>query len=445
MINDILKKSSLCNFKEAKKGKKIILFGLGTRWDELKDDVFDETDNISYIIDNDKNKHGIKQFGYDTFPPEKLKEEVLENIIVLIANGYVTECAAQLEEMGIIDYFALYLFHDFCIPNRVMARVPKKNKNPQNNPYANRKLEVNIQITDICNLTCKMCISGVTKESQNQAKGEVPYEKIISILDQVVELRDKIDLEGVLYTSNGESLLHSRFTDIVNETKARNIKVRTMTNGVSLKGDIATALLKADATINISITGIIPEIYKDFQGYGGSIEKTQLILNTVIKNITDLVDLKSKLHSLSYITVQYLATKENAEHFIDYLSFFTNLGVDVSTATLIDINEEIPKDRKYTYKKNNGKGYCKCWADKEYGYFNSLPCFFPFIVSMNGDVAICCQGVTKIPIPVLGNVFETSLSEILFQTSTLKIINAIDMLDLNEMPELCRVCRHLIN
>ena len=444
MISDTLKKSSLQNFKAAKNGKRVVLFGAGEHWVDCRADVLDEGDRIPYVVDNDPGIQGGKWHGLDIHAPGKLGEEEAGGFIVLITHGHVFECAAQLEGMGIFDYFALYLFHDYFISRGIVQHFPGRKVKHFQNPYVGRKLEANLNIIDICNLRCKMCSSRVTDERQKNAKGEVPYEKILSILDQVAKVRDKVDLRGVLYTANGESLLHSRFADIVRETKERNLNVRTITNGVLLKADIAVALLKADAEISISITGIIPEVYKDFQGYAPTMERTTSILDTVVKNVTELTKLKAELHSNAPISVLYLVTKENAGHFVDYLSFFTGLGVDVNTAILVDRDEEVLPDTQYVYKDATGEGYGKLWVQKKSGYFNSLPCFFPFIITMDGDVNPCCHGRWQPPFPILGNVHESSLFEILFSESTLNMIRAIDTLDINKMPELCKVCKHLM-
>ena len=442
MINDTLKKSSLRAFKAAKKGKRLILFGAGWRWLEYRDDILDEGDDLVYVVDNDPGIQGGKWYGLDIHKPGKLGEEEAGGFVVLITPIYVLECAAQLEGMGIFDYFALYLFHDYFIALGIQRNFFRQDR--ETSVYTGRKLTANLYIIDICNLQCKMCLPQVPKKSPKNSKGEMPYDKVMSILDQISELKDMVDVGSVLYSAHGEALLHSRFADIVRETKKRNLNVQTVTNGVLLKGEVAAALLAADAEISVSITGIIPEIYKDFQGYAPTMERTKHILDTVLENITELVDMKANLNSNSRIGVIYIVTPANAGHFVDYLSFFTKLGVAITVTMLSDPNSSPPDSAQLSYKKATGEGYEKQWADKKGGYFNSLSCFFPFVINEHGDVIPCCQWIPSIPPPILGNVHENSLAKMLFSESTLDMIQAIDTLDIDKMPEFCKMCRHLV-
>ena len=453
MVNEILKKSSFKNFINAKKGKRVILFGAGPRGLAYMDDILAEDDIVAYIVDNDPKLQDSRKVvcGRELIihSPDKLRQENPGDFLILITHVHILEGGSQLWEMGIRDFWALCLFHDYFIPRGITWGFPGVKPNISPNPYAGRKLQVNLQMSDKCNLRCKMCFREAMPEATakilKNVRGEVPYETILSILDQIAEIKDLVDLRGVTLSAIGEPLLHSRFDDLVRETKARNLPLQMITNGVTLKGDTAVALLLADAGISISITGIILEIYKDFQGFAPTMEKTKTILDTVVENIKELVKQKAMLHSNSSISVRYLVTEENAGHFVDYLSFFHELGVGVNPGILIDRTEEAPSpNRQYIYKEATGEGYWNLWADKKGGYFNSLPCFFPLVIDMKGDILPCCDVRYPIPFTIIGNVHENSLREILFSKSTLDMIQAIDTLDIDNMPTQCKVCRHLM-
>lgn len=84
--------------------KKVILFGSAQVSEEvLKSDFCD----IAYIIDNDKEKWGHTLFGKEIYKPEKIIEEDLSEVLVVLAfspsgitNRKVSE---QLKNMGLIE------------------------------------------------------------------------------------------------------------------------------------------------------------------------------------------------------------------------------------------------------------------------------------------------------------------------------------------------------
>lgn len=103
-------------FEEAIKRKKLIIFGAGS----ALDDIFSKyDDDIEYIVDNDEKKWQCTYQGVNIYSPAKLKEENVEEIIVLISSVFVKSISEQLKEYGCNNIFSKRLMNYY-------ERRPKK-------------------------------------------------------------------------------------------------------------------------------------------------------------------------------------------------------------------------------------------------------------------------------------------------------------------------------
>ncbi|MFH1379699.1 MAG: radical SAM protein [bacterium] len=129
-------------------------------------------------------------------------------------------------------------------------------------------LELNIHITDKCNLKCTYCYSNFYKRHN----ADIPKEQICRIVDAFADM-------GVIEVSliGGEPFLHPEFDEIVDYIRAKDLFCSTVTNGYYLKRSIETA--KKFDMICISIDG--PENLNDITrgpgSYRRAIEGLQLL------------------------------------------------------------------------------------------------------------------------------------------------------------------------
>lgn len=73
-------------FEDSIKDKKLVLFGAGS----AISDIFPKyVDNVTYIVDNDEKKWGGNYKGVNIYSPEKLKEEIKDEIVILISSVFV--------------------------------------------------------------------------------------------------------------------------------------------------------------------------------------------------------------------------------------------------------------------------------------------------------------------------------------------------------------------
>lgn len=133
-------------------------------------------------------------------------------------------------------------------------------------------LQVQLIISDLCNQDCSFCayrMSGYTsnqlfvkgprelaKFGHNNPKRMIPYEKVIEILDDCVEM----GVKAIQLTGGGEPTVHPRFVDIVCAINKRGLDLGLVTNGLNLRPSHFAALVDAK-WIRVSIDAGSAETY----------------------------------------------------------------------------------------------------------------------------------------------------------------------------------------
>lgn len=146
-------------------------------------------------------------------------------------------------------------------------------------PVNSRRLGISLGVDIIpfkyCSFNCVYCECGGTTVLTDEVREYIPYEKIVSELDQVLSGNPRVDV--VTFSGSGEPTLNSRLGDIIKYIKKiyPAYKVAVLTNSSQLhRPDVRRGLLDADiiypsldaASEDIftkmmrPITGICPEI-----------------------------------------------------------------------------------------------------------------------------------------------------------------------------------------
>ena len=106
-------------------------------------------------------------------------------------------------------------------------------------------VHVQIILSDLCNQNCAFCAfrdPGYTSSQLFHEEGNynpnrmLPYEKVIEILDDCVDL----GVKAVQYTGGGEPTIHPQFDDVIAATLERGLQWAVVTNGVRSR-DLSTA------------------------------------------------------------------------------------------------------------------------------------------------------------------------------------------------------------
>jgi radical SAM protein with 4Fe4S-binding SPASM domain len=266
--------------------------------------------------------------------------------------------------------------------------------------------KIYIEITNKCNLNCSFC------SSSKRNKKEMSVDRFKEVISKIKNYTDYIYLH-----IKGEPLLHSRLNEILDICNKENIKVNITTNGTFLR-DRKDILLKYKCVrqINVSLHSENNQrnYFKD-------------VFNSC-KELSNKIYICYRLWTLD----DYILNKEST-FIVEKIKEHYNLSTDIVDKLLNDKNIKIFNNT--FVNKNN----LFDWPDinknlnidgKCYGLIDQLG------ILSDGTVVPCCldsEGYIN-----LGNIFESSLEEILNTDLVKNIINGFK--NNKSFCDLCKNC-----
>jgi len=224
--------------------------------------------------------------------------------------------------------------------------------NPQNNL---RKLY--LEITNHCNLKCKMCYRQVWE----QEMGYMPLDIVQRIIDhlKVFPKLEKIVLGGI-----GEPTYHPQFIKIMKELQKTGIPLALTTNGTLLENQLIQTLLAAN--VQEVIVSVDSSSEADFQ----NIRSTEL--SAILEKQKNMVSLKkARKQAFPRLSWEFVAMKTNFRSLPQVVRRAAEIGVSAIYVThLIPVSEEnaqeilygdtlVPEAEKYfhmAYNTGHAKG-----------------------------------------------------------------------------------------
>ncbi|GHT17678.1 hypothetical protein FACS1894189_4050 [Planctomycetales bacterium] len=189
--------------------------------------------------------------------------------------------------------------------------------------------------------------------------------------------------------------------------------------------EIATVIVKHLRHVRISVTGVTSDVYHHFQG--SRMADSEVIFNTVVDNITELVKIRNSLNSSCYIDIGYICTELSARQIKDAILFWRNKGIDRILFGYEDSEVALP------LKEADANEIC-------YTVTNGARelCFYTTTIAANGDVYPCCEPYGEY-MPI-GNCFKTSLNEIFNSQEFYVFRKNLASLNQQQLPHKCRRC-----
>ncbi len=129
-------------------------------------------------------------------------------------------------------------------------------------------------------------------------------------------------VKSIMYSGEGEPLLHQDIVDLVLHTQKAGIQTALTTNGVLFNKDTAQKILGVLAWVRISLDAGTPETYARIH------RCDTLDFKKVINNITDAVKLKRKNHYTCTIGTQLLLLRDNYREAAMLAKQLREIGVD---------------------------------------------------------------------------------------------------------------------
>jgi len=180
-----------------------------------------------------------------------------------------------------------------------------------------RPFSLELDITNYCNLRCKMCYFSSDTISKRKRE-DMPVEEYQSIAEQIFPHVNRMN-----FSIGTEPLLHKKFEELVNITRPYAIpKLCMNTNGTLMRKKISELLVSAQFfSIGVSIDAATSETYEEIR-QGGKFEK-------VISNIRTLVDIKKQKNSCQpYVIMNFVMMKTNISELPAFIELAHELGVD---------------------------------------------------------------------------------------------------------------------
>jgi radical SAM protein with 4Fe4S-binding SPASM domain len=276
-----------------------------------------------------------------------------------------------------------------------------------------------IDVSDACNIACKVCSREVDWDKRDTAI--LSFDRFRHIYDQVKPLY--LSLSGY-----GETLLNKRLPDMIAHATASGSMVNLVSNGTLLDGDRASRLLDAGlARLKVSIDAATPERYAQVRE-GGELE-------VVLRNIEKLLLMRDARRLPGpVVEVQCTIFKENIDEVqalvdlcVDRLGvepyfhvMFTYGEQEGFVARTLDMGDadaiatlrraaDHARSRKLV-RTSSALDVARRQLETD---LSSAPCYIPWyscIVSTDGDVYPCCYH--SIRGTKVGNVLHTPFAEI---------------------------------
>lgn len=295
--------------------------------------------------------------------------------------------------------------HDFCTNTRLGFIFDFYNELiEKDNVFPEAPLQVGINLTDTCNLSCMHCSR---KELLNSSKH--------NFISNWREIVDKLSDNGVIqiFLTGGEPFLHPDILDMIQYIKERKIYIAILTNGLLLTENmlnkLESMLIDDFDYIQISVDGITNTY--EFMRKGAKFNQLEHRLN-LISNYSIKTQIAMVLNEITYkemFDVYKLCLKYNVD-FIRYMPMFDNNTVDISQC---DDSKVIKEFAKVLNDKICNKTKIDIVGDP-------IPLLYPFAIWLRNKYPeiyfptgkhICPAGVTSCEISVGGDVYPCSYLE----------------------------------
>ncbi len=252
--------------------------------------------------------------------------------------------------------------------------------------------QINVDLTDMCNLACIHCSHSDYVKSEHYSKVFLSKELNKKMVDEVKKYGNG-KTQYVRYTGNGEPLLHSEIFSIIEYAVINSgTTVSLTTNGTIMNKEKAKKLVDIGVhVIDISIDAFKSETYKTIRK-NGKLEVTR-------RNVINLINYAKEQGNKTKIVVSFIEQIENKGEADDFKKFWEEAGADYVVVRRFHSNSGAKKE--YANKKM-----------EELKTKNRRPCLYPWeriLLKANGKLAFCPSD--WIEASVINNFNENSIKD----------------------------------
>jgi len=187
--------------------------------------------------------------------------------------------------------------------------------------------KVYLELTDKCNLNCKICY----REAWNHSPVHMNKELLDIIISQITEIKE---VKHIIFGGIGEPTLSPFIVDVIEKLSKFNITITT--NGTILNDEINQVLVKNADEVVVSIDGLEVK-YEKLRGTK---------LTKVEENVKNLIRTRESLNlKQPNICFQFVASEDN----IDDIFGIVDLAADIGVNKLI-ISNLLPQTKENSHK-----------------------------------------------------------------------------------------------
>ena len=264
---------------------------------------------------------------------------------------------------------------------------------------------VKIDISPMCNLSCTTCVHADPHGDDQLERQEFHPQHRMSVeqFRRIInEIRGRASAVSLYYV--GDPLVHPDLDEMCSIARDAKLNVHISTNfSFSLTDARLKRMVESGLThLTVCVDGLSQKKY-EMTRVGGKIDRVLSNLERMCKIRGDLGQVYPK------IEVQYIKFQHNADECEPARKMLNGWGIDQFTDFWGDLGNYVDRDPG-TFEV--GKPYAA----------KSVPlCFWPhanIVIKYNGDVIPCCtyrigqQYTKQDDARILGNVFETSVTEV---------------------------------
>jgi len=232
----------------------------------------------------------------------------------------------------------------------------------QKNSMASVPRLLMLEVTNACNLKCKMC--GNSKMTRN--KGMMPKSFGIRMIQEAAQMGIQ---EVALYTT-GEPLIYPHLEQLIIEAKKQELYCYITSNGLLLNESSIEMLCKSQLdSFKFSIDGSNKQEYESIRKQGN--------FDTLLKNIRLLKEKRDQLNSHLKIICAMVLLKENQDHQLDFKKTFEPLCDDILLSKATNIGGKFNKNESSEKKICRTIKPCRLLWDR-------------IIVNYDGKITACC-------------------------------------------------------
>lgn len=242
-----------------------------------------------------------------------------------------------------------------------------------------------IAVTNVCDMACVHCAHPVIKKDRDYRAAYMAPEIHTRIVEETKRFKDQLWV--FRYAADGESLLHPKFIDFVEETKRAGIgPVDLTTNAQTLTEEKMRRLLLAPIdVIDVSTDAYSKETYEKIRIRGK--------FDVVTANTRRLIELRDELRSPTKIMVSIIEQKQ-ARHEVELFKQYWGGIVDEVLVRGLNNDLGIVKVEETYFDQSLARWPC--------------PQFWKRVtINMHGDVRFCVEDWRNHG--VVGNLRDTTI------------------------------------